>query len=93
MVPPEAPRPALSVIIPAHDSADFLARCLESVAPAGGEAIVVDGGSRDGTRTLAWSGGARVVSSEAGRGAQLMAGAAAARGEWLLFLHADTTLS
>ena len=93
MVPPEAPRPALSVIIPALDSADSLARCLESVAPAGGEAIVVDGGSRDGTRSLACSGGARVVASEAGRGAQLMAGAAAARGDWLLFLHADTTLS
>lgn len=93
MVPPEATRPALSVIIPTLDSADSLARCLESVAPAGGEAIVVDGGSRDGTRSLACSGGARVVACEAGRGAQLMAGAATARGEWLLFLHADTTLS
>ena len=93
MVPSEATRPALSVIIPALDSADSLARCLESVAPAGSEAIVVDGGSRDGTRALAGSAGARVVTCEAGRGAQLMAGAAAARGRWLLFLHADTTLS
>ncbi len=93
MAPPEATRPALSVVVPALDSADCLTPCLRSLDAAGGEVIVVDGGSRDGTAALAESRGARVVTSAAGRGAQLVAGAAAARGRWLLFLHADTRLS
>lgn len=64
--------------------------CLE---PAHGEVIVVDGGSRDGTAALADSLAARVLTTATGRGAQLAAGADAARGDWLLFLHADTHLS
>lgn len=92
-IEPEAMRQALSVVVPALDSADCLTPCLRSLDAAGGEVIVVDGGSRDGTAALAESRGARVVTSAAGRGAQLVAGAAAARGRWLLFLHADTRLS
>lgn len=59
---------------------------------AGVEVVVADGGSRDDTVALAEAGGARVVRSAAGRGVQLNAGAAAATGEHLLFLHADTRL-
>ena len=54
--------------------------------------VVADGGSRDGTAGLAREAGARVVESPAGRGRQQNAGAAAARGEAFLFLHADTAL-
>ncbi len=54
--------------------------------------IVADGGSTDGTTELAAS-RARLVRSKAGRGRQLNAGARQARGELLLFLHADTWLS
>ena len=89
MAPPET----LSIVIPALDSAGCLTRTLDALAGGGGEIIVADGGSRDGTPALARSLGARVVTSAPGRGAQLMAGAAAARGRWLLFLHADTRLS
>jgi rSAM/selenodomain-associated transferase 2 len=54
--------------------------------------LVADGGSTDGTVDLAHTAGARVVAAPRGRGAQLAAGAAAASGDWLLFLHADTRL-
>lgn len=57
-----------------------------------GEIIVADGGSHDGTVALAEAAGARVVIAPRGRGTQLAAGAAAARGEWLLFVHADCRL-
>ena len=95
MAPPETTRPMLSMVIPTLDSADCLARCLAPLDAADNdiEVIVVDGGSRDGTPGLAESLGARVVTSAAGRGTQLIAGAAAARGRWLLFLHADTRLA
>ena len=56
----------------------------------GVEVVVADGGSQDGTADEARRHGARVIAAEAGRGRQLAAGAAAAEGAWLLFLHADT---
>lgn len=56
------------------------------------EIIVVDGGSSDGTADLARELRASVVSVPAGRGRQLRAGAEAARGEWLFFVHADSRL-
>jgi len=57
-----------------------------------GEVVVSDGGSKDETVSLAVAAGARVVEGPAGRGRQLARGALAARGDWLLFLHADTRL-
>lgn len=54
------------------------------------EIIVADGGSRDATRDIAARHGAVVIETAGGRAAQLNAGAARARGAWLLFLHADT---
>ncbi len=53
------------------------------------EVVVADGGSDDATAALARACGARVVTSALGRGTQLAAGARAARGELLWFLHAD----
>lgn len=57
------------------------------------ERIVADGGSTDGTQALAATLGARVLAAPRGRGTQLAAAAAAATGDWLLFLHADTRLA
>jgi rSAM/selenodomain-associated transferase 2 len=56
------------------------------------EVVVADGGSGDGTRDKAAALSARIVDAARGRGTQLAAGAAAASGEWLLFLHTDTLL-
>ena len=81
----------LSVVIPALNAAASLRDTIASVAAAD-EVVVVDGGSNDGTKSLAVALGARVVTAPRGRGAQLSAGVAAARGEWLLLLHADTRL-
>lgn len=82
----------LSVVIPALDAAATLGGTIGSVRGAS-EVVVVDGGSVDGTRALAARLGARVVEARRGRGVQLAAGIAAASGEWLLLLHADTRLS
>jgi len=81
----------LSVVIPALNAASRLAAALAAVARAG-ELIVVDGASRDDTREVARRCGARVIAAPRGRGAQIAAGVAAAKGEWLLLLHADTVL-
>ncbi|MCE2518744.1 MAG: TIGR04283 family arsenosugar biosynthesis glycosyltransferase [Alphaproteobacteria bacterium] len=83
----------LSVIIPALDAAAGLGDVIDRLTCGGaapGEIIVVDGGSADGTTDVARSGGAIVLSARRGRGIQMAAGAAAAKGDWFLFLHADT---
>jgi len=61
-------------------------------ARAAVELVVVDGGSRDGTPEIARARGARVVESAPGRARQLQAGLDVAKGEVVLFLHADTLL-
>lgn len=83
----------LSVVIPALNAAPRLPATLAALGDAVDEIIVVDGGSMDGTPALAARLGARVVVAPRGRGAQLAAGVAAARGPWLLLLHADTLLA
>ena len=88
----------LTIIIPTLEAGACLGATLASLAEGldGGlvlEVVVVDGGSTDGTVALAKAQGARVVQAPRGRGGQLAAGAAAATGDWLLFLHADTCLS
>jgi rSAM/selenodomain-associated transferase 2 len=81
----------LSVVIPALNEEGRVADAVRSVRDDA-EVIVVDGGSTDGTRAAAAAAGATVMTSVCGRGAQLAAGGAAARGDWLVFLHADTRL-
>jgi rSAM/selenodomain-associated transferase 2 len=81
----------LDVVIPTLNAARSLARALESLR--GERVTVCDGGSRDDTTTIARQAGATVMVSEPGRGQQLAHGAAAGSAPWLLFLHADTTLS
>lgn len=89
---------AISVIIPALNAAADLPRALR-VLKAGraeglvGEVIVADGGSTDRTRAIAEDWDCRIVRAPLGRGPQMIAGAAAASGDWLLFLHADTVLN
>jgi rSAM/selenodomain-associated transferase 2 len=81
-----------TVVIPALDEADWIAGAIASASAAGSEIIVVDGGSRDATAERAAAAGARVVTSPPGRARQLAAGARLARGDTILFLHADTRL-
>lgn len=85
----------ISLVIPTLDAATVLGGTLAALAPerAGIELVVADGGSADGTVAAASKAGARVVQAPKGRGPQLRAGAEAATGEWLLFLHADTRLA
>ncbi|MBN9086741.1 MAG: TIGR04283 family arsenosugar biosynthesis glycosyltransferase [Reyranella sp.] len=83
---------SLSVIIPTLNAAGRLRGTLQTLG-AVDDLVVVDGGSTDRTVEVANTFGARVITATAGRGHQLMAGAVAATGPWLLFLHADTLLT
>jgi len=85
----------LSVVVPALNEAAGIERCLRALAPLrtrGHEVILVDGGSGDRTALLAAPLADRVIVAPRGRAAQMNAGAAAASGDALLFLHADTVL-
>jgi rSAM/selenodomain-associated transferase 2 len=83
----------VSIIIPALNEERALPqtlRCLRLLSDGPVEIIVADGGSTDGTVQVAESFGAKIVRGAVGRGAQQRAGALAATGEILWFLHADT---
>lgn len=85
----------LSVVMPVLNEAAEIEAALRALAPLrerGCEVIVVDGGSSDGTADMAQPLADRVVAAKRGRGSQMNAGAAAASGDVLLFLHADTRL-
>lgn len=85
----------LSIIVPVLDEATGIESALAALAPyraRGCEVIVVDGGSRDATPALASPLADRVLTAPRGRAAQMNAGASVARGDVLLFLHADTIL-
>ena len=87
----------ISVVIPTYNAEATIGPTLAALVPAVvdgivQEAILVDGGSTDETCAVADSAGTRLIRTKRGRGTQLRAGAAAARGDWLLFLHADTVL-
>jgi rSAM/selenodomain-associated transferase 2 len=85
--------PDISIIIPALDEEASIARAIRSCREAGPcELIVVDGGSRDRTVGIARGRADAVIAAPRGRAAQMNAGSAVARGEVLLFLHADTLL-
>lgn len=95
----------LSVVIPTLDAGPHLPACLDALEDGRKaardrgidmpelEVVIADGGSSDDTRAIAERLGVRLVAAPRGRGPQLAAGARAAGGEWLLFLHADTRLA
>ena len=83
----------VSVIVPALNEADELPGTLahlRTLDPPPGEVVVADGGSEDGTAPIAEAAGCRVTLSPPGRAVQMNAGAAAATGAVLCFVHADT---
>jgi rSAM/selenodomain-associated transferase 2 len=92
---PRAAGPLVSIVVPVLDEAAALPGLLEHLAELYGrfEVIVADGGSTDGSAELARAHpiAPRILTAR-GRARQLNAGAAAARGEAFVFLHADTRL-
>ncbi len=82
----------IGVVIPARDEAHCIEAAVRSAQGPEVEVLVVDGGSRDATASLARAAGARVLASPAGRARQLGTGARACDAPVLLFLHADTEL-
>ncbi|HEX2093398.1 MAG TPA: TIGR04283 family arsenosugar biosynthesis glycosyltransferase [Longimicrobiaceae bacterium] len=85
----------ISIVMPALNEAEGIAATLATLQPLrerGHEVVVVDGGSADATVERAAPLADRVLLAERGRGRQQNAGARAARGGVLLFLHADTRL-
>ena len=80
----------LSAIIPAWREQERIAGSVRAARDIADEVIVVDATSPDETARAAARAGARVIEAKRGRGDQLHAGALAARGDVLLFLHADT---
>lgn len=86
--------PRLSIIVPALNEATDLPRLAAQLEQwqTAAETILVDGGSTDDTLALASKCFDQVLSSAPGRARQQNAGAALARGDYLLFLHCDTQL-
>ena len=85
----------LSIIVPCLNEAEGIGAALAELVPLrarGAEVIVVDGGSGDATVERAAPHADLVIIAPRGRASQMNAGAARARGEILLFLHADTRL-
>ncbi|MGA9538484.1 MAG: TIGR04283 family arsenosugar biosynthesis glycosyltransferase [Desulfobacterales bacterium] len=85
--------PKISVVIPTLNEAANISETVRRAQSARNvEVIVVDGGSRDDTTEIAGRLGTLVLAAEASRARQMNVGAAAATGNILLFLHADTLL-
>ncbi len=92
-ITPQPRTPRYTLIIPALNEAGTLNDTLASIAAAADtELILVDAGSSDATPDIARAHAARVIVSDPGRARQMNAGGAHARGDLLLFLHADTRL-
>lgn len=91
-----AGRPLISIIIPAFNEAETIEKTLKplqsSRCSGNLEVILSDGNSTDNTREIALPGVDICINEAKGRARQMNAGAAVARGELLLFLHADTVL-
>ena len=82
----------LSIILPVLNEAPGIAATLAALRPLAAEIIVVDGGSDDATPVIAQGLADQLITAPRGRARQMNAGAAVARGDILLFLHADTLL-
>jgi rSAM/selenodomain-associated transferase 2 len=87
----------LSVVIPTLNAEKGLPSCLSALIQATvrglvRDVVISDGGSTDATADICEASGATLLVAEKGRGTQLQAGAARAKSDWLLFLHADTVL-
>lgn len=83
----------ISVIIPTLNEADVLSDTIEIVRKSKEvEVIVVDGGSKDNTLSIANDVADHVIATFSSRGGQMDLGAERAKGDILLFLHADTRL-
>lgn len=82
----------VSVVIPAYNEAERIGgavQALDRLQPPPSEIIVVDGASTDRTAVAAAAAGAQVVSGRRGRGHQIAAGIAVARGDVVWIVHAD----
>jgi glycosyltransferase involved in cell wall biosynthesis len=86
----------LTILMPCLNEAETLARCIEKAklgiqkSGVGGEILIADNGSTDGSQAIAEKNGARVAAiSEKGYGSALNGGARAARGKWILMGDAD----
>jgi len=83
----------ISIIIPTRNEADSIGKLLPELVPTPGvEVLVVDGGSTDNTVAVAKSFGVQILNNDTGKAGQMNAGAKAAQGNILLFLHGDTRL-
>lgn len=85
----------VSIVVPVLNEAEGIQATLKMLQPMrrrGAEVIVVDGGSHDDTALLCQALADNVLQGSPGRARQMNAGAAQARGNALLFLHADTRL-
>ncbi len=88
----------LSILIPTLNAEADLPACLDALMPgvdAGmiRDVVLADGGSDDATRQIADAAGCTVLDAPRGRAVQMNTAARAARGDWYLFLHADTVLA
>jgi rSAM/selenodomain-associated transferase 2 len=85
--------PLISVIVPVRDDSAAAERLLAQIpADPRLEVVVVEAEGGAGVSLRSGRPDVRILRSRAGRGLQMNTGAAAAEGEWLLFLHADSTL-
>jgi rSAM/selenodomain-associated transferase 2 len=83
---------SLSIVVPMLNEAAGIADALRALRDLDAEIVAVDGGSSDKTVTCATPHADLLLEAPRGRARQMNAGAAAAKGEILLFLHADTRL-
>ena len=88
----------ISVVVPTRNAASNIGGTLASLyegLDAGliRDLVISDSGSKDGIDEIAEEVGAVLIRGPAGRGQQMAAGAEVAKGDWLLFLHADTRLA
>lgn len=92
---PTTELPQLSIVVPVLNEASGLDTFLQHLRAdfPSAEVLLVDGGSQDNTVGIALRAGATLLMSAPGRSTQMNLGGAAARGTWILFLHADTRLS